>query len=254
MDKNRILPVQELSTVIQGEGSLMGIPHLLIRFTGCKLRCQFKDSFCDTWYASWRPEKGTISSKDIIDFIEKNSHILHVFITGGGPTLHKEILPQVVNICKNMGLYVTIETEGSEFVETEADLLSISPKLSNSTPIVGSSKPWGGVVTQKERDNHEKWRQESITSGIKKLINHQKAYGRKYQVKPVISTPEDLEEFKSFQAKLDIPNSVCWLMPEGVAEEQLQKKRQWLFDICIKEGYNYTDRLHVLVYGDKRGV
>ena len=253
IDLSKTQPIQELSVVIQGEGSLMGIPHLLIRLSGCRLRCQFADSFCDTWYASWNPEKGSFTLQDVIDFIEKNNHISHVFITGGGPTLHRELLPQLVDICKNMLLYVTIETEGSEFVSTNADLISLSPKLSNSTPQVGTKKPWGGVVTDKEREQHERWRTNVVA--MSDLIDHQIKRGKDYQLKPVISNRESLKEFIELQERLGVVNSKCWLMPEGINDEQLTKNRQLLFDVCTKYGYNYTDRLHIIAYkGDKRGV
>lgn len=253
IDLEKKQPIQELSAVIQGEGSLMGIPHLLIRLSGCRLRCQFADSFCDTWMSSWKPRKGTFSLQDVIDFSEKFSHISHVFITGGGPTLHKELLPELVELCKNLQLYVTIETEGSEYVDTGADLISLSPKFSNSTPRVGSIKPWdGSLVTEKDKDQHEKWRRNY--PAMKALIERQIVLNRDFQLKPVISTPEDLEELKYLQATLSIPNHKVWLMPEGTEDELLQKKRQWLFDICIKEGYNYTDRLHIIAYGNIEGV
>jgi len=58
LDWEKKIPVSELYTCLQGEGSLTGVPHILIRVTGCKLRCQFANSFCDTPYASWKPEKG----------------------------------------------------------------------------------------------------------------------------------------------------------------------------------------------------
>ena len=41
-------------------------------------------------------------------------------------------------------------------------------------------------------------------------------------------------------------------MPEGVTDEQLQKTRKWLFDVCVKEGYRYSDRLHIIAFGDVR--
>lgn len=250
---DKVQPIQELSVVIQGEGSLMGVPHLLIRFTGCRLRCQFAGSFCDTWYASWSPEKGGYSLRDIESFIKQNPHISHVFLTGGGPTLHKKLLPKVVELCKQNKLFTTIETEGSEFVPTVADLISLSPKMSNSTPRPGSKKPWGGVVTEREKQQHEKFRLAAVEE-MKKFIYYQKSSGRKLQLKPVISTPEDLIEFKELQQELGVDNSLCWLMPEGITDDQLKSKRQWLFEVCTKEGYNFTDRLHVITYGNKRGV
>lgn len=253
IDLFKTRPIQELSAVIQGEGSLMGVPHLLIRFTGCKLRCQFKDSFCDTWYASWKPEKGGFSLSDVFDFIYSYPHIKHVFITGGGPTLQKELLPQVVDICRSEGLFTTIETEGSEYVETQADLISLSPKFANSTPIPGTEKPWGGgIVTEKEKEQHEKWRTNYTAMNL--LINNQVNQGHDWQLKPVISSKEDIEELKKLQEFLDVPNNKVWLMCEGIEDKQLQKNRQWIMELCIAEGYNYTDRLHVIAYGDKRGV
>ena len=43
-------------------------------------------------------------------------------------------------------------------------------------------------------------------------------------------------------------------MPEGINKEQVESRRKWLSELCQKEGYNFTDRLHILIYGDKRGV
>ena len=77
MDYNKVQPLGETYTCLQGEGKYIGIPHILIRVTGCRLRCQFSNSFCDTPYASWKPEKGKYTLNDIVDndtvlVIEKN--------------------------------------------------------------------------------------------------------------------------------------------------------------------------------------
>jgi len=75
-----------------------------------------------------------------------------------------------------------------------------------------------------------------------------------YQLKPVISDKRDLEEVKYLQKVLDIPNDKVWLMPEGLVEEQLNERRVWLMEYATENGYNFTDRLHIIAYGDKRGV
>ena len=75
-----------------------------------------------------------------------------------------------------------------------------------------------------------------------------------YQLKPVISSWNDLQELDYIQDELDIPNNKVWLMPEGLTPEQLKERRVWLMDICQKQGYNYSDRLHIIAYGDIRGV
>ena len=43
-------------------------------------------------------------------------------------------------------------------------------------------------------------------------------------------------------------------MPEGLTQEQLKDRRVWLMELCTKQGYNYTERLHIIAYGDTRGV
>ena len=144
---------------------------------------------------------------------------------------------------------ITIETEGSEFVQTVGDLISLSPKLSNSSPQPGSYMPYAKrKVTQKDLQQHEKWR--CNYKAMKQLIT----LHPDYQLKPVISNEKDLDEVKELQHILDIPNNKVWLMPEGLVVEQLNERRRWLMELCTEQGYNYTDRLHIIAYGDTRGV
>jgi len=103
-------------------------------------------------------------------------------------------------------------------------------------------------VTESDKKKHEKWRKNY--DAMKKLIE----YHPDYQLKPVISNENDLQEVKELQKILNIPNDKVWLMPEGLVEEQLNERRRWLMDLCTEQGYNFTDRLHIIAYGDKRGV
>ena len=88
-----ILPINEIYACLQGEGKLMGVPHILIRVTGCRLRCQFANSFCDTPYSSWSPEKGKYGAIDkVMTNLEKqtkkgikNPHYNPDFKAKGGP-------------------------------------------------------------------------------------------------------------------------------------------------------------------------
>ena len=249
MDYNKVQPLGETYSCLQGEGKYIGIPHILIRVTGCRLRCQFSNSFCDTPYASWKPEKGKFTLNDIVKFYEDNPHIKYTMITGGGPTIHPELLKELCVIGKKYNHTITIETEGSEFVETEADCISLSPKLSNSTPQPGTWMPFANrEVTEKDKQQHEKWR--CNYDAMKKLIE----YHPDYQLKPVISIETDLNEVEDLQNILGIPNDKVWLMPEGLVEEQLNERRVWLMEYATENGYNFTDRLHIIAYGDKRGV
>ena len=246
---DKVIPINEIYTCLQGEGKLTGVPHILIRVTGCRLRCQFANSFCDTPYSSWRPEKGKFTYQDIFEFYEDNKHIKHTMITGGGPTLHRDMLVELCHLVKEFDHYITIETEGSESVSTQADLISLSPKLSNSTPRPGTWMPYlNREVTEQDKKKHEKWR--CNYDAMRLLLD----LHPDYQLKPVISDEKDLEEVKELQKELSVPNHKVWLMPEGLVEEELNERRRWLMDLCTKEGYNFTDRLHIIAYGDKRGV
>lgn len=247
------LPINELYTCLQGEGKYAGIPHILIRFVGCKLRCQFSNSFCDTSFNSWKPEKGKITMEDIKWIYSANPQIKHTMITGGGPTMHPKLLIELTDYCKSQNHIVTIETEGSEFVPTKADLISLSPKLNSSTPRIGSVNSYTlQEVKQSMIDQHEKWRKNY--DAMKQLIDHHPDYILKPVINPYSNGDRDLEEVKEIQKILNIPNNKVYLMPEGVEEKELQKNRHYLFNICIQEGYRYSDRLHVITYGDKRGV
>ena len=248
-NSKKVIPINEIYTCLQGEGKLTGVPHILIRVTGCRLRCQFSNSFCDTPYSSWGPEKGKFTYDDINQFYTDNSHIKHTMITGGGPTLHRELLVDLCNLAKIHHHYVTIETEGSESVSTQADLISLSPKLSNSTPRPGTWMPYlNREVTEQDKEKHEKWR--CNYEAMRLLLD----LHPDYQLKPVISDEKDLEEVKELQKELGVPNRKVYLMPEGLEPKQLNERRRWLMDLCTKEGYNYTDRLHIIAYGDIRGV
>ena len=249
MNYNKNQPLGETYTCLQGEGKYMGMPHILIRVTGCRLRCQFADSFCDTPYASWKPEGGKFTLNDIVKVYEDNPQIKHTMITGGGPTLYGKLLQELCVIGKKFNHTITIETEGSEFVQTLGDNISLSPKLSNSTPRPGTWMSFANrEVTEGDKKKHEKWR--CNYDAMKQLITKHPDY----QLKPVISSLKDLGEVKDLQNKLDIPNDKVWLMPEGLTEKQLSKRRVWLMELCTELGYNYAERLHIIAYGDKRGV
>lgn len=246
-----ILPIHEFYACIQGEGKLQGVPSFLVRFSGCRLRCQFKESFCDSSFSSWKPEKGKYTIKDLEREINLQPQIRHVIISGGGPTLHGDTLVQVCSFFKKKGFHVTMETEGSEFVATEADLISLSPKLISSKPKLGSINPYTEqVVTQKIIDQHEKWR--CNYDAMKKLIKSHDDFYLKF----VVTGNNDIQEIVYIAKQLDLMNAFdkIYLMPEGVDPDKIQDKMSEIFDLCIEFGFRYSDRLHIRAFGDKRFV
>lgn len=245
---NQIRQIVDLHTCIQGEGRCAGIPHILIRFTGCNLNCMFSEWICDTAYASWLPEHGKYSLQDIIDIVDENPQIKYALITGGEPTIHPELLKEVIGILKNYDFFVALETNGTKFVDCDLDLVTISPKLTNSIPVVGTMIANEIVQRLASQENHDK----QVNNRYKpdqllQWMNH-----RSYQFKFVCTTDAQLREISAIQKELDIPRERIYLMPEGVTNEQLQRRRPWLIEQCIAYGYNYTDRLHIVAYDNKR--
>ena len=252
-DYNKKLPVNELYVAVQGEGSRAGMPTIVIRTIGCNLRCYFgeKGGFCDSWANSWKLEKGQFTFQDVINLYDANPHITEMMITGGGPTKHPALINELCIFAKSRSIFTTMETEVSEWIETEVpiDLISMSPKFSNSIPVVGVTAPWGQEVTQKEVDRHEKFRinDEAVTK-MMELHND-------YHYKPVWDcTERGLEELEQFRVRFNIPKNKTYVMPAGDSRQGLLFSYPATMEMCMAEGYNFTGRPHIIAYDKKRCV
>lgn len=248
-------PIIEISKVIQGEGKFTGIPHILIRMSGCNLNCSFKGSICDAHYASWQPEEGSYTLEQLKDEMKRNKQIHHFLITGGEPTFNLKLLLEIVRIIKteNSRNFITIETNGTRFIHIpEVDFWSISPKLSSSVPKVGDKTPYR-LANKKDVEKHlaEYHNPESV----QKIINSSRG---NFQLKFVISNEKDAKEAMKYLHSVFTPESIerskswVYFMPEGDTKEKLSRKRKWLIDYCIELGVNYTDRLHIVAFGNER--
>jgi 7-carboxy-7-deazaguanine synthase len=257
-DYNKILPVLELYLALQSEGSLAGRPHIIIRTTGCTHRCYFgKGGWCDSWYTSISPEKGKYTLENIKNFFNNNKDVTHLMLTGGSPTMHPELCNNIVNIFqethKNQGV-ITLETEGSHplYTDIPINLISLSPKFSNSIPQLGVPLPKADKLTdQKMIDQHNKFRIKE--NSIKQLLE----YHTDYQLKPVvnpITQPEVWEEIKEFIDKFNIPKSKIWIMPPGDNKDELILNYPDVIQFCTDNSYNFSGRDHIIAFGDKREV
>ena len=242
-------PIIDLHTCIQGEGKYAGIPHVLIRLSGCNLKCQFKENICDTPYSSWFPEHGNFSVRDVEDLFRKHNQIKHTFITGGEPFLFPGITEELIQISKKYNHFVAAETNGTLYETLSFDFVTISPKLNNSIPIEGSktTDPNGNLYSVSKNDTVKHSKNRLKLPVLKLLIQ---TYS--YQLKFVIQDESDIEEALSLSDQLEVPRDKIYLMPEGITNLQIQERRKWLIEKCISYGVNYSDRLHILAYGDKR--
>ena len=224
-----VLKIAELFYSVQGEGSLVGVPSFFIRTSGCNLRC----AWCDTPYTSWNPEGAELSLDRIMDEVKAHP-ARHVVVTGGEPMIAPEIIP-LCECLRAAGLHITMETAGTVFKPVACDLMSISPKLSNSTPA-------GSWTAQ-----HDRLR-------LNRDVLGQLMARYEYQLKFVMASPGDVEEVRRLVGELKADAGRVILMPEGVEREVLRERGVWLAEICKAEGFRFSPRLHVDLYGNRRGV
>jgi 7-carboxy-7-deazaguanine synthase len=251
-DYNKVLPVVELYTAVQSEGSRQGYPTIVIRTTGCTHRCYFGEGgWCDSWYTSIHPEKGKYSFQSIIDMYNKHPHIKEMMLTGGAPTMHPKLVNELTHFAKEREIFITMETEGSHFLATDypINLLSISPKFSNSIPILGAVTPEGKIADENMIKQHNKFRLNK--EAIKQAIE----YHLDYHIKPVLD--KDLRiygEVYKFLQELGIPNEKVWMMPAGDTREALFESYPVVMDFVRDKGYRFTGRAHIMAFNDKREV
>ena len=222
----------ELFYTIQGEGTFVGVPSVFFRTSYCNLRC----IWCDTAYTSWTPENKDITVDVAVKAITQYG-CRHIVITGGEPFIQVKELTQLCQELNRRGHHITVETNATVFAPIAADLISMSPKLRNSNPT-----PDNRFFTRHERGR-------ICSDVIREFLGQYEC-----QVKFVVDCPEDLEEIKTLQAEIPIPAETILLMPQGMTPEELQPKQEWLVEICKEEGYRYSPRVHVDIWGSKRGV
>ena len=251
-DYNKVLPIIELYRCVQSEGSRFGRPTIAIRTTGCTHRCYFGEGgWCDSWYTSIHPEKGTFTFNDIIKIYDENPHISEMMLTGGSPTMHPALVNELTHFAHERNIIITIETEGSHFVETDypIGLISLSPKFMNSIPQIGVLTPQGQEVDVKMETQHNKFRLN--VPAMKKMIE----YHTDYHYKPVWDgTDLNLQEIELFRVTLGIPKNKTYIMPAGDNREELIKMYPIVFDMCAEQGYNMSGRDHIIAFDTKRGV
>jgi 7-carboxy-7-deazaguanine synthase len=228
--------ISEIFYSLQGEGELAGVPSVFVRTSGCNLRC----NWCDTPYASWQPEGRQMTVEDIMAAVRQYP-ARHAVLTGGEPMIAPGIHELAFQL-REQGYHLTVETAATIRPNGIAcDLASLSPKLKNSAPDARLDEAW--------RIRHEslRWQPEVVGQWLAHSC---------YQLKFVVSQPEDMNEIETWLIQLggEIPKAKVLLMPEGVTTEALRIRAGWLGELCKQRGYRYAPRLQIELYGNKRGT
>lgn len=229
--------IAEIFHSIQGEGELTGMPSVFVRTSGCNLRC----SWCDTPYASWRPEGTDMSVAEILQRVLA-FRCKHVVLTGGEPMAAKDIHELALRLTDS-GCHITIETAGTIAPDRICcNLASLSPKLANSTPRAeDAGKAWV------ERHENLRLQPQCLREWIA---------GYPYQLKFVVSAAADLGEIRQLLDSLGgaVPAEKVLLMPEGVAAGVLAARQEFVVAACKQHGYRYCHRLQIGLFGNTRGT
>ena len=245
-----MLKVCEIFYSIQGEGKYIGTPSVFVRFFGCNLQCKGfgvaykKDKQlnygCDSYYAvdSFFDNYDIFtSSRDLIDKINSLHKSCNVVFSGGEPTLHykNSILYDTVKHLLKHKRHITFETNGTVNIDFKEYSLykkccfAMSIKLSNSK---------------------EKYHKRVQKSAIDNIIKNTKDSFFKFTI--------DKNNLNGYKKEIeDITNKTnnkIYCMPLGDTKEKLQENDKAVFDFCLENNYNYSDRIHIRLFGKKRGV
>lgn len=248
-----MLGVSEIFYSLQGEGEFIGTPSVFLRLGGCNLKCsgfgnQYTGSTiigCDSIYAAnakfskeWKFYENT---QELIFEIQSLSDVnFDIVITGGEPTLQfgNPILLETIKHFLQKGHRISVESNGSvdfRFDEVLKELyFTLSVKLSNSgEPINKRIKP----------------------SVIQNIIDNAKNVVFKFVLNAkMCEDGSAISEIKDLLSKLNLKNNRIYLMPQGVSVEELDKNIQKIYPLCLQEGFCLSDRIHIRIWGDKRGV
>ena len=230
------MQIAEIFYSVQGEGELTGMPSGFVRLAGCNLHCRY----CDTPYAR-RAADGRFMSIDHVvqQLVAYPSR--YVVITGGEPLLADE-LDELCSKLHAAGRHITLETAATIEHLVSADLISISPKLSNSTPTDADSS--------QDYDSHR-----LNMPVIQAYLQQAQRDSSNYQLKFVLAQPKDIEEVRDILNQLcpTLPPGKVFLMPQAVNRRQLARRSAWLVELCKQHGYRFCSRLQISLYGNQPG-
>jgi organic radical activating enzyme len=250
-----MLEVNEIfGPTIQGEGKKIGTPSVFVRFGKCNMVCPgfeveyetpsgIKKCSCDSYHASdsaFRDDWFKFeTAKELIEKVDSYlpNYKVDIVLTGGEPLLYWRF-PEFQNFMKHYilnGYHITIETNGSIDIELSSEwqkkiLFSMSVKLSNS----------GEPLSKRLKFDI-----------LGRIINFVDESYLKFVVGDDFLDNANDEIDHILQ---NIPPCEVYLMPLGDTAEKIDKNSEAVINLALEKGYKYSDRLHIRVWDNKRGV
>jgi|SRR5208282_4281285 len=243
-----MLVVNEIyGPVKQGEGKSAGLDVMFLRLSGCNLAC----IWCDTPYTwNWQgtkfqhpdkfDKKAEVHKMQITqvrdELYAKAEKVRSLVVSGGEPMLQQVQLATLFRKLREKdNWWVEIETNGT--IEPTDEVIKLinqfncSPKTSNAgidNPIEKRLKP----------------------AALQKIAK----CGERATFKFVIQSYQDMEETKSIILLTGIKPEQVWLMPEGKTREEQEERQRQVKILALDNGWNFSPRLHILEFGNKRAV
>ena len=210
----------------------MGVPSVFLRLATCNLTCHW----CDTKYTwDWRNFDYQTEVMELdLDAVKGRIQAFncsHVVITGGEPLLQQAELEPLVESLADDGHTFEVETNGT-----------IVP----TTAMVRHIGQWN--VSPKLRTSGNTSEERQIPQALETFAQLPEAY-----FKFVMTGESDVDEVCALRDQYKLSPDRVLLMPEGRTRDALEKKSPWLSEACVKHGFRFTTRLHILLWGDERG-
>ncbi|MEN9577020.1 MAG: hypothetical protein RJA70_29 [Pseudomonadota bacterium] len=233
MASTESLRVSEIFHSLQGEGPNAGTPCSFLRLADCNLSC----AWCDSSY-TWNFEKydreTEVKQLSVTEVAEQLAPCNHLVITGGEPLLQQKRIPLLLQALdsKRAGRCVEVETNGTllpnDALWARINQWNVSPKLGNAKDPLSRRilRPTLSVFSASDR-----------------------AY-----LKLVVESDEDLSEARELVDALNWPKSRVLLMPQARTPAELAALSPWVAAACIANGFRYSPRLHIALWGERRGV
>jgi organic radical activating enzyme len=214
--------VSEIFASLQGEGVSAGTPSVFVRLQGCAVGC----TWCDTKY-SWSSAGGRVLALDAIEAEVAKHRLTNVVVTGGEPLEHPGFVPLVARLARG-GHRIEVETAGTEPPQRcPVDQWNVSLKLANS--------------------------------GVPEPRRLRPAAIRRFRALPawfkfVVGEERDVEEVRAIQERYGLSSARILLMPLGMKREEQERLMPLVSAWCLRYGFRLSPRLHVLMWGARRGV